>query len=262
MQKEIGIKKFTSSIQNSPLLDGDSVEEKEYTNTFSSVKKDDAPSEVESSPVNNVQEPSNVESSYSPPVEESFEPPTSEYSNEPQGMGFDDNAPEEQEISEADQQQAAQMASGSADMLIGLYSSFLPPILGDMAKANIPKIKQVLDSNKQLDAGQIASITEFLQASNQEIEESLKLTGEQVVMLKTALAKVLEQYNLQPTNPIVNLIMVVASIGIMQFMTVKRLIAVREEQLVAFISAYKITEPEGMEGTFSKKIQLEKKQAA
>lgn len=279
--KTIDLKKYKSSVENSPLLSCDEVEVKAYTTSLGQ--------KVESEPVepqntqnfepkqpgfenneakkenpffkkHNQAQTQNFESEQS---EQEFTPPPNEQDQylddgiDP--MDFSEHPEMDDEMDQKEAHEAAQVASGSADMLIGLYSSSVPPILADMAKSNIGKIKEVLSHNKQIPGNRVKEIEKFLHTNNKEIEKALQLTPEQVQMLKSALSKVLEQYNLQPTNPIVNLIMVVATIAVMQYMTVSRLIKQREEELLRLIETFQVTVPEGMENAFKKKKLIKKK---
>jgi hypothetical protein len=265
--KVVDINRYKSTVKNSPLLAGDSVSVKAYSvslnqNTGDHVQQPplSKESEVKKEAPTFQKQTSNQPP---PPPPPQNEPVDAGFNNQYQNDNIDpmdfSGAPEP-EMDEKDRKAAEAVAGGGADMLIGLYSSFVPPILADMAKANVSKIKDIFNNNSQVPSDKVKHIERFLATNNKQIEEALKLTPEQVAMLKAALSKVLEQYNFQPQNPVVNLIMVVATIAVMQYMTVSRLIKQREEELLSLIKQFEVRVPDGMESPFKKKKLFIKKE--
>jgi hypothetical protein len=254
---EVDIKKYTSSIDVSPLLEGDFVEEKAYTKNVG-VAPEAPKIEAAQKPITPNVENSIGENSMPPPPPPTPEENTS-FENDYQSdgidpMSFDEPVDEGDFGSPVNEAANSQMSDTSSDILIGMYSSIVPPILANMAKTNIVKVNAVLQENKELPKSEAQKIIRFLNTNNKVIEDALQLSPDQVNLLKSALSQVLTQYNLQPTNPIVNLIIVVAGIAIGQFMAVKAAIRDRDEFLIDMISRYNINVPEGYEGAFNEKI--------
>ena len=163
---------------------------------------------------------------------------------------------EKPEIDEKKEEVSSSQAVQSAAMIIGLYSSMVPPFLYNMVKNDVSKFRKVLDTNTHIPYSEIEKLEKFLNSNNQEIEKALQLSKEQVVLLKHALAEVLKRYNIQPTNPWVNLLIVVLGIAVTQFMTVREIIRNQNEQITRFIMNFKVTVPEGVENPLVRKTKL------
>lgn len=246
-------KKYTSSVENSPFLDGDEVEVKAYSinqfnqqSTFKQTQappppppKGDSPGGSSSGPQTN----SHGGAQYTDPYAGDPMDPMS--FNEPGNIGSDiKDEPKEQEIPKSTMDRAG--------TILALYSSIVPEILGDMSKMDVHKIKTVLSENKQIPANKVHEMEEFLKLSNKEIEEAFHFTPEQAQILKDAIAEVLNYYKLRPGHPLANLLFAIVPVALMQFFTVRALKKQRDEHLIAFIEEFKVVAPPGMETAFKK----------
>lgn len=258
-------KKYTSSVENSPFLDGDGVNVKAYSinQNFSSTAPPPPQQPPEPGVKQNIQEPKNDfgnqgfgENQYiNDPVEE-----RQEYAHG-QNMQEPEEPQKEKEIPKS--------TFDRAGSFLALYESIVPPELAQMVQMDVYKVKAVFLENKQVPADKVNEIERFLKQSNKDIEEAFHFTPEQAIILKEAIAEVLDYYKLRPSHPLVNLLVAVLTVAVMQYFTVRALKKERDQQLVAFIDQFKITVPPGMEGAFKsnkKKLRIqrdeEKKEAA
>jgi hypothetical protein len=269
--KVIDIKKYSASVHNSPLLSGEQVEVKAYTSSLNTVgnKQTVAPTpqpQVNTSapqPEVKKQAPEqpkvNPNYSFNPTNSEFKSPESNEFMPPPMDDNIDDmNFGETPQMSTEDEGEkvSPKMAEQNAAMMIGLYSSIVPPMLANFLKNDVSKFKMVLSYNKQIPQHEIDKLEKFLHANNAEIEKALQLNKDQVIVLKQALAAVLQHYKLGPSNPLVNLLVVVIGIAVSQFMTVRAIIAAQNEQLMAFINNFGVTVPEGVDNPIIRKTKI------
>jgi hypothetical protein len=270
--KVIDMKKYANSVHNSPLLSADSVEVKAYTSSLNTVGNKST-----------VQQPAGVQQKTetppppAPPKTEApkvnpnygFNPPNSEFKspseNEfippPVDDGIDDmnfgEQPQMETGSGDDAEKVSpKMAEQNAAMMISLYSSIVPPMLANFLKNDVSKFKMVLSYNKHINQNEIDKLEKFLHANNSEIEKALQLSKDQVIVLKQALAAVIQHYKMGPSNPLINLLVVVIGIAVSQFMAVRAILAAQNEQLLAFIQEFKVSVPDGVDNPIIRKTKL------
>jgi hypothetical protein len=273
--KVIEMKKYTSSVYHSPLLSADQVEVKDYTSSLNTIgnKQNTGANAVTNQPTPPpVQKPVqptppppnpeiNKDYSFNPPLNEDSggmfntppPPPQGETDDGLDGMSFGEQ-PETPKESEEEMPQ--RMAEQSAGMMINMYSALVPPIIAGMVKNDVGKFSMVLSHNKQIPPSEVTKLENFLHSNNREIEKALQLTKEQVMLLKHALAEVLKRYKLEPSNPLVTLLMVVIGIAVSQFMAIRQILAAQNAQLMTFIENFKVTVPEGVENPLVRKTKL------
>jgi hypothetical protein len=256
--------KYKSSVANSPLLSGDTVEVKAYTNSFSDAGNVQAqttqviPQPTIEAPKQPVQE--TKQSINSNPFTQTNNdmgfatPPPLLEDDGIDPMMFGEPQPENKEAEGAEM--STRGAEASAQMLISMYSMMVPPIIAGMVKNDIGKFKDVLSYNKQIPEQEVLKLEKFLLTQNKEIEKALQLTHEQVMLLKQALAAVLRRYKIEPQNPIVNLLIVVIGIAVSQYMAIKQILAKQDEQLTMFIRNFAVKVPEGMANAFKGKTKI------
>jgi hypothetical protein len=279
--KVIDINRYKNDVSNSPLLSGDIVEVKDYsignkTNQLGTPVQatgttTQQPPRIEvnknfSFPYNGANNSNNIENQQASQnlgseIGPEMPPP-------PQGDQFNDNIDPMQfgeqtgndnPLSDEQTEVSKNAALQSSAMLINLYSSIVPPIIANTLKTNVMDFGTVLKSNSQIPASKTAEIQKFLLLKNEEIETALKLTREQTMLLKHALADVLKRYNLQPENPVVNLLIVIIGIGVSQFMAIRQIMAQQQEYLLNFIEQFSVTIPEGVSNPLLKKVRIQVK---
>lgn len=259
-----------ANILNSPLLQKSKVEIKDYSKSLNTLTKID---ETTSAP-----EPEKQTLQTEPQVEQKTQQP------EPEKKQWEDytyNAPTEpplpddniREMSVGEEPEkptpddsdlmSPTEAKTQAEMIINMYSAFVPPALGKMLKKDVGRVKAVMTHNG-VPLAEIQKLERFLNMKNSEIAKALHFTKEQVSMLKQAISAVLERYKISPDNPVINLIIIVFGIAVTQFMTVTAIINAQFEQLKEIIEARNLTTPEGYEdfatpqGLFRKKNKIKK----
>jgi len=269
--KIIDINKYKSSVANSPLLSGDTVEIKAYTTSFIDQGNMQAQTQTIQPPPP-VTETQNIQA---PPVQGTkqvidnsgfnpfsgqsqenigFNPPPPIEDDGIDGMLFGET--KEPLARDEGDEMPVRAAEQSAQMMISMYTMMVPPIIAGMVKNDVAKFKTVLDFNKQVPEQEVLRLEKFLLTKNQEIEKALQLTKEQVVLLKQALAAVIRHYKIEPKNPVVNLLMVIIGIGVSQYLAIKQILAAQNEQLTVFIKNFGIKVPEGMENAFKGKTKI------
>jgi len=269
--KVIEMKKYTNSVHNSPLLSADSVEVKAYTSSLNTVGNKSTVQPESGSQVKTETPPAPPPQKEAPkvnpnygfnPVNNDFKSPeNNEFIPPPADDGIDDmNFGEQPQMetgaSEDTEKVSPRMAEQNAAMMIGLYSSLVPPMLANFLKNDVSKFKMVLSYNKQIPQHEIDKLEKFLHANNSEIEKALQLSKDQVMVLKQALAAVIHHYQLGPSNPLVNLLVVVIGIGVSHFMSVRAILAAQNEQLMEFIKNFKVTVPDGVDNPIIRKTKL------
>ncbi len=275
-KKIINLAKYRSNIQNSPLLQGEEVEVKEYSKGLNTLKKTDETTNniepekkeaIQNQPITETQPPPEQQKS-SPtnwPSDHIYNAPTElppqDYDNDNvEEMGFGEE-PDKEGMDDDTDAMSPSEAKGQAAMMINMYSVFVPPALAGMLKKDVGKVKTVMAHNS-VPSSEIQKLERFLNTKNSEIEKALQLTKEQVSMLKQALSAVLERYKLSSDNPVVNLVVIIFGIAVTQFMTVSAIIKSQFEQLKEIIEAKNLSAPEGYEdfatpqGFFKKKIKI------
>jgi hypothetical protein len=288
MEKEgkiIELNKYKSRIELSPLLSGDTVEIKDYTNSFSQpatslqqpiappppapeIKKETVITPSEPKKVIIPKEPVNNDFNFDNNFNANTKAPDSEFMPPPE---MDDNIDsamfgEQSKQPEAETEEMPKaMAEQSAMMMISMYSMMVPPLIHSMVKNDIGEFHKVLTANPQVSDTEIQKLEKFLQSNNAEIEKALQLTKEQVQLLKQALAAVIRHYKVEPKNPIVNLLIVVIGIAVSQFMAIRQIMAAQNEQLAIFITKLNVKVPDDVEVKKKTRIIIRKsnlKQAA
>jgi len=269
--KVIEMNKYTNSVHNSPLLSADSVEVKAYTSSLNTVGNKSTVQPESGSQVKTETPPAPPPQKEAPKVNPNygFNPVNNEFKNHqnnefippPVDDGIDDmNFGEQPQINpgaSADTEKVSpKMAEQNAAMMIGLYSSIVPPMLANFLKNDVSKFKMVLSYNKQIPQHEIDKLEKFLHANNSEIEKALQLSKDQVIVLKQALAAVIQHYKMGPSNPLVNLLVVVIGIAVSQFMTVRAILAAQNEQLMEFIKNFQVTVPDGVDNPIIRKTKL------
>ncbi len=247
-----------SSILNSPLLDGDEVEIKEYTQGLADMAAQRQTNQTEQQITKEVQTQESLQQ----------EQLQNKQENEWQGKSFsysqpappppDDDDVEEMKFSPDGLQETEHIDTSlseleirnkseqDAEMLISLFNQFVPSVLGEAIKTDTAKIRYVMKYN-EVPEPDIKEIETFLNKSNAEIVKELKLNTVQVAMLKPALARVLERHNLTPENPLINLAIVVASIAIQKIMAIKQILSEQTVHLQMIIKGYQLRLPKGYE---------------
>ena len=264
--KVIDLNKYKSSVQNSPLLSGDTVEVKDYTASFNKSasgvleQKPLEPSRINEAPKQTQtqsQSQSSQQSAYNQNNASSqpFSEPSylTQYDDGIDPMGLNENPEPEKE---KDEEVPTRASEASAMMMISMYSMMVPPIIANMVKTDVNRFDQVLSHNNHIPRPEIDKFEKFLVTNNKEIEKALQLTKEQVVLLKQALAAVIQQYNIAPSNPIVNLLVVVLGIAVTQFMTVRSILEAQNRQVAEFIQNFGVRIPEGMENVLNRKTKI------
>jgi hypothetical protein len=286
MEKEgkiIELNKYKSKIELSPLLSGDTVEIKDYTNSFSqpagNLQQTVAPppvQEVKKEPVINPEpkkviipkEPVNHDFNFNNNYGSGTKAPDMEFMPPPE---MDDNIDsamfgEQPNKPEAETEEVPKaMAEQSAMMMISMYSMMVPPLIYSMVRNDVGEFHKVLTANPQVNDSEIQKLEKFLNSNNAEIEKALQLSKEQVQLLKQALAAVIRHYKVEPKNPIVNLLIVVIGIAVSQFMAIRQIMAAQNEQLVQFITKLQVKVPDDLEVKKKTRIIIRKsnlKQAA
>jgi hypothetical protein len=280
--KVIDINKYKNNVMNSPLLSGDVVEVKDYSISNKTVNNPGAA--VKANPVTQVQNQQRVEVnknfSFQYPagdgvktdgylshenVHQSFgapempPPPIGEINDNIDQMQFSETAQDPNELQQKQEDLSQSASLESAAMLINLYSGIVPPLIANTLKTNVMDFGNILKGNTQIPNTKVTEIQRFLLLKNEEIEKALKLSREQTMLLKHALADVLKRYNLQPENPVVNLLIVIVGIGVSQFMAIRQIMAAQQEYLINFIEQFSVTIPEGTGNPLLKKVRLQVK---
>ena len=253
-----------ASILNSPLLQGEEVEIKDYTkglanmatakNETTETTKEDKKEPAAEILKETVTEQQKVVAEKKEVSE--WEGKDFSYSQPNQPPPTDDDVEEmqfnpEEEYHEAENEKLndynpTQKANEDADMLVMMFNQFVPQLLGDALKTDTAKVRYVMKYN-EIPEVDIKEIEDFLNTSNAQITKALLLTPQQVNMLKPALAKVLERHSLTPENPLINLAIVIASIAIQKIMTIKQILAEQTTHLQMIIKGYQLKLPKGYE---------------
>jgi len=247
-----------SSVLNSPLLQEDEVEIKDYTNGLANMaagRKEPTEPELDQPQVEQAQTQETMQEpvsewegkkfSYSSPNPPPPEPEddVEEMTFSPQDEPYEQEHLENQGLSE---QEVKSKADEDATMLITMFNQFVPQMLGEAIKTDTAKVRYVMKYN-EIPEADIKEIEEFLNTSNAQLIKELKLNPVQIAMLKPALAKVLERHSLTPENPLVNLAIVVASIVIQKIMAIKQILAEQTTHLQMIIKGYQLKIPKGYE---------------
>ena len=254
------IQMFKSPIELSPLLADDEVEVKDYTENLGGVientekepsKKDDKQPDTQVGNGDNVQADHQVkdeqnsgffsnENQYTAP--EFPDDPTEDDGIEP--MSFEENNGFAAET--AGSMLSDNDARTKAKMILQGYNAIIPPLLKQPLQADVSKVHYIMSYNN-VEQSAIKEVEKFLNNSNKEIFQALKLNNDEMAIIAPPLAAVIQKYNVTSDNPLVNLAGAVIGVAIGKFANIKAILEAQTTHLEMIINGYNLQMPKGME---------------
>ena len=252
---------FKSNVELSPLLADDEVEVKDYTENLGGVVNTQ---ENTNSEKNETVKPEKQE------VKAETEKEPEKQNKEPEKGFFQQNgnnyeAPEMPEIPEDDgieqmeidenggfaAEAAGEMLSDNdvkakAKMILQSYNAIVPPLLKKPIEADVDKVHYILSYNN-VEKSAIKEIEKFLNNSNKEIFNTLKLNNDEMAILAPPLAAVIQKYNLSSDNPVVNLLTAVVGVAVSKYASIQSILDRQTTHLQMIINGYNLRMPQGLE---------------
>ena len=251
------LEKQQSPIDLSPMLDDDEIEVKAYTTNNNFNNQSDIEPETQNIKVDPKSRPFDNDNGqqqnkgqyfdennrYIAADENLEDDNLEEHHVEHGGTEFDENGGEPL---------SADKANLKAIALLQGYNAMIPPLISKGIKQNPADARYLMSYNK-VPNKEIQEVEKTLKNTNKQIETTLKLSKDEINLLKEPLSAVIQKYNVTSDNPLVNLGTMMLGIGIGKFIAIKEVMKEQKDHLEMIIDGFKLKMPNGFENYPHKK---------